>query len=66
MRTKVFDSKKSAWLQTCQSILREMEEKNMNTKDMFKLALAVEYMKEVVSDGNWIPEICEAQHVVDP
>ena len=38
----------------------------MNTKDMFKLALAVEYMKEVVSDGNWIPEICEAQHVVDP
>ena len=43
------------------------EKKNMNTtKDMSKMALAVECPKEVVSDGNWIPEICEAQHVVDP
>jgi hypothetical protein len=45
----------------------EMEEKkNMNTtKDMFKMALAVEYMKAVVSDASWIPAVCEAHNVVD-
>ena len=40
--------------------------KNMNTtKDMFKMALAVEYMKAVVSDATWIPAVCEAHNVVD-
>ena len=45
----------------------EMEEKkNMNTtKDMFKMALAVEYMKAVVSDATWIPQVCAAHNVVD-
>ena len=45
----------------------EMEEKkNMNTtRDMFKMALAVEYMKAVVSDASWIPAVCEAHNVVD-
>ena len=54
-------------LQTCQRILTEMEEKkNMNTtRDMFKMALAVEYMKAVVSDASWIPAVCEAHNVVD-
>ena len=35
------------------------------TKDMFKMALAVEYMKAVVSDATWIPAVCEAHNVVD-
>ena len=45
----------------------EMEEKkNINTtKDMFKMALAVEYMKAVVSNASWIPAVCEAHNVVD-
>ena len=40
-------------LQTCQRILMEMEEKkNMNTtRDMFKMALAVEYMKAIHAVG---------------
>ena len=34
------------------------EKKNMNsTKDISKMALAVECPKEIVPDGNWIPEI---------
>ena len=54
-------------LQTCQRILMEMEEKkNINTtKDMFKMALAVEYMKAVVSNASWIPAVCEVHNVVD-
>ena len=54
-------------LPTCQRILMEMEEKkNMNTtRDMFKMALAVKYMKAVVSDASWIPAVCEAHNVMD-
>ena len=29
------------------------------------MALAVEYMKAVVSDATWIPAVCEAHNVVD-
>ena len=54
-------------LQTCQRILMEMEEKkNTNTtRDMFKMALAVEYMKAILSDACWIHAVCEAHNVVD-
>eukprot|EP00435_Cladocopium_sp_Y103_P046022 s2798_g13.t1 len=62
---EIFCTKKRVWLQECQRRLRQSQ-KDMSTKEMLKMALEVEYMKEVVSDESWIPAVFEAQQVVDP
>ena len=61
-RSEVFGTKKKSWLRRCCLRLQQIDFQKVD----MKLALEIEMIKEVLGDENWIPELCGAEHLVDP